>query len=59
MDNVDGKIRGVSTSEAIRILHENGLEVTSEQAKQVLDFLYLFAVFSIKQAKQKNDNENS
>jgi hypothetical protein len=59
MDNVDGKIRGVSTSEAIRILHENGLEVTSEQAKQVLDFLYLFAVFSIKHSKQKNDNEVS
>lgn len=59
MDNFDGKIRGVSTNEAIQILHENGLEVTSDQAKQILDFLYLFAVFSIKHSKQKNNHEDS
>jgi hypothetical protein len=50
--------RGICLDEAQKILHDNGLDISTEQAKQLLDFLYLFAVFSIEQVKHKH-NENS
>jgi len=35
--------RKVSTSQALRILRVNGIEVTQDQAVIILDFLYLIA----------------
>jgi hypothetical protein len=49
--------KGIDPQEAMRILKENGLEVSPQEAALLLDFLYLFAVFSIE--KKLKENESS
>ena len=49
--------RHITTEEAVQILRDNGLKVSPQEAALLLDFLYLFAVFSITHYKKKY-NEN-
>jgi hypothetical protein len=35
--------RKISINTAIRILHQNNIRVNADQAKEILDFLYLIA----------------
>lgn len=48
----------IQPDEAVRILRENGLEISPQEAALLLDFLYRFAVFSIEHITQHKD-ENS
>src|SRR5438309_369368 len=40
--------RNVTVADAIKNLHENGIEVTEKQAAEILDFLYFLAHLSVK-----------
>ncbi len=57
-DNFTSQKRTIGVEDAKKILHENGLDVTTEEATTMLGFLYLFAVFSIENSKQQK-HENS
>lgn len=41
--------RNVTPEQAIEILAKHGTEVTTEQAKLILDFMYKFAILTVKQ----------
>lgn len=51
--------RTITPEKAKEILAEHGREVTIEQAKIILDFMYKFAILTVKQiVKQRNTNQN-
>lgn len=51
---LEGK-RKITPEKAQQILRQNGLTVTTQEAGQILDFLYKLANFAIKQFL-KNEN---
>lgn len=51
--------RTITPEKAKEILAEHGTEVNIEQAKLILDFMYKFAILSVKQiVRQINTNRN-
>lgn len=52
MDNIQDENRNISAEKAIKLLQTQGVRLSPENAKLVLDFLYLLAeVFYNRQAK--------
>jgi len=41
--------RGVTSEKAIKILHENGIEVSEKEAEKILEFLYFLAKLTVNQ----------
>lgn len=52
-DNITDKI---SPEKAQQILFEDGIDVTVEQAKTILEFLYLMSEIVVNQHLNTNDN---
>lgn len=51
--------RKITPEKAKEILDKHGTEVTTVQAKLILDFMYKFAILSVKQiVRQRNTNHN-
>ena len=50
--------RNVTVSDAIKNLHENGIEVTEKQAAEILDFLYFLAHLSVKAYFNENTSNS-
>ncbi|WP_198952505.1 hypothetical protein [Mucilaginibacter sp. MD40] len=47
MDNRQIKNRKISPEEAVRILAQSGMEVSIEEAKNILELLYIFAKLEV------------
>lgn len=52
-------IRRVSTDQAIKTLKANGIDLNEEEARVILDFLYLIAKSYSNQANQKGSTESN
>lgn len=53
------KERTITPEKAKEILAKQGTEVNTEQAKLILDFMYKFAILTVKQiVRQRNTNQN-
>ncbi len=52
MDNETDKI---SVEKAVQVLHKDGVSVTSEQAKIILDFLYIMSEIVVDQYLNTNE----
>jgi hypothetical protein len=50
--------RNVTVADAIKNLHENGIEVTEKQAAEILDFMYFLASIIVK-VHFSNNTSNS
>jgi len=51
--------RNITPEKAIEILDKFGTKVTKEQAKLILDFMYKFAILTVKQiVRHKNSNQH-
>lgn len=46
---IDNETDKISVEKAIQVLHEDGISVTVEQAKIILDFLYLMSEIVVNQ----------
>ncbi|GAA4924690.1 hypothetical protein [Mucilaginibacter defluvii] len=51
--------RNVTTEQAIKLLREQGYEVTEEQATQILDFLYFLGKLSVDQYFKNKQQETT
>lgn len=51
--------RTITPEKAKEILEKYGTEVTAEQVKLILDFMYKFAILTVKQiVRQKNSDQH-
>jgi protein-tyrosine-phosphatase len=41
--------RNITPEQAVKVLRKNGIEATEEEAKKILDFLYLLAKLTVNQ----------
>ncbi|SEK23083.1 hypothetical protein SAMN05421740_101286 [Parapedobacter koreensis] len=48
--------RNVSPERAMQILHKNGLQVDENQAKKILDFMYILAKLVVKEYLSEDEN---
>ena len=58
LDSVSSLKRTITSDDARKILHEHGLDISQQEATDIVDFLYLFALFSLKYSKRVS-NESS
>ncbi len=59
MSNDQQKKRKITTAEAVRSLHENGIEASEKDAEIILDFLYFLAKLTVNQYFNSDDNQLS
>ncbi len=41
--------RSLTTKDAIRVMRENGVEISEKEAEEILDFLYFLAKLTVNQ----------
>ncbi len=46
--------RSLTTKDAIRVMRENGVEISEKEAEEVLDFLYFLAKLTVNQYIKEN-----
>jgi hypothetical protein len=49
--------RSLTTKDAIKVMRENGVEITEKEAEEILDFLYFLAKLTVNQYIKQNSTD--
>jgi len=51
------KKRSLTAGDAIRVMRENGVEISEKEAEEILDFLYFLAKLTVNQYVKDNSSD--
>ena len=52
------KKRSLTAGDAIRVMRENGVEISEKEAEEILDFLYFLAKLTVNQYVKDNSSDS-